>query len=209
MDETATQSLTQGRYLMVLRNLSRRQSDSSYGTLIPPRRVTMPALFLIIPLLALAIFGCRSWPGGTYRSTTSDRVIEFKSGIAYITEGHSSQAIPYESDGDKIVLKLPFMNEVLRRMPDGALSGMGGTLVKIDDVTAILIGTYESSEGEYRLRLGAEGRAVYTRLGRSIDLSYTVDGNQITLNQGSIRIPVKRHPDGSLETPEAVMKKQS
>jgi len=194
---------------MVLRNLSRRQFDSSREESERQRHAIKPFLFLMIPLLALVIFGCHSWFGGTYRSTTSDRIIEFKSGIAYITEGHSSQAIPYETSGDRIVLKLPFMNEVLRRMPDGALAGVGGTFVKIDDATAVLIGTYESSEGEYRLRLSAEGRAVYTRLGRSVDVSYTVDGNQITLNQGSIRIPVRCHPDGSLETPEAVLKKRS
>ncbi len=146
---------------------------------------------------------------GSYRGTTSDRIIEFKSGNAYISEGSSTQAVPYEVSGDKIVLKMPFMNTVLRCMPDGVLSGMGETLVKMDDATAALLGTYESSEGEYRLRLSAQGRAVYTRLGRPIITSYTVEGDKITLNQGAISIPVKRRSDGSLETPDAVLKKQS
>ena len=191
---------------MVLRNLSRMQFDYDDE---PSRRLTLRDLIVLAPVFALLMLGCRSWAGGTYRSTTSDRVIEFRSGTAYITEGHSSQAVPYKTASDKIVLRLPFMDEVLRRMPDGALSGMGEILVRVDDATALLLGIYESREGEYRLQLETEGRAVYTRLGRSIEVSYTVSGNQITLNQGTIRIPVKLRPDGSLETPDAVLNKQT
>jgi len=157
----------------------------------------------------LVLAGCHSSIDGTWRGTTSDRIIELRSGNAYITEGRSTQAVPYEISGDKIVLKMPFMNAVLRRMPDGALTGMGETLVKVDETTAALLGTYESTEGEYRLHLSAQGRAVYTRLGRSIVASYTIDGNSITLSQGTLRIPIKRRADGSLETPDAVLKKQS
>jgi hypothetical protein len=188
---------------MVLVNLSRRQCDSPS---LP--RSAFRQLF-VLTLALFALVGCRSASDGTWRGTTSDRIIELKAGSAFITEGNSTQAVPYEISGDKIVLKMPFMNAVLRRMPDGSLSGMGETLINVDDVTAALLGTYESSEGEYRLRLSAQGRAVYTRLGRSIVTSYTVNGDNITLNEGRLRIPIKRRPDGSLETPDAVLKKQS
>jgi hypothetical protein len=192
---------------MVRANLSRRQCGSSCFTSKQKRRVQLPALFATLPLILL--LACRTSTDGTYRGTTSDRVIELKSGTAYITEGNSSQAVPYEVAGDRIVLKMPFMNTVLRKMPDGALAGMGETLIKIDESTAALLGTYESSEGEYRLRLSTQGRAVYTRLGRSFTATYTISGDQITLNRGDAVIPVKRRSDGSLETPDGVLKKQS
>jgi hypothetical protein len=167
----------------------------------------LPMMAVLLPLLL--IVACRSSSEGTYRGTISDRIIELKSGTAFITEGNSSQAVPYEVSGDKIVLKMPFMNTVLRRMPDGALAGMGETLIKVDESLATILGTYESVEGEYRLHLGAQGRATYTRLGRSFTASYTVMGDQITLNHDGTLIPIKRHSDGSLETPDAVLKKQS
>jgi hypothetical protein len=197
---------------MVPRSLFRRQAGLPYKPVRRLRHVMLP--LASVSLFVLILLGCRSWSGGIYRSTSSERFIEFKSGTAYITDGNSSQAVAYKILGDKVILKLPFMNEVLRRMPDGALSGMGETLVHVDDATAVLIGAYESSDGGYRLRLGVQGRAVYTRLGISVDVNYTVDGDLITLNQitpdqNSIKIPVRRHPDGSLVTPDAVLKKRS
>jgi len=190
---------------MVARNLSRRQFDSP--AFIHRWLARLPLVAVLLPMLL--IVACRSSAEGTYRGTISDRIIELKSGTAYITEGSSSQAVPYEVSGDKIVLKMPFMNSVLRRMPDGALTGMGETLIKVDETLATILGTYESVEGEYRLHLGAQGRATYTKLGRSYTASYTVKGDQITLNHDGILTPVKRHSDGSLETPDAVLKKQS
>lgn len=83
----------------------------------------------------LLLSGCRSSNVGTYRGTVSHRVIEFRSGSAYITEGGSTQAVAYELADDKVVLKMPFMDVALQRMPDGSLSGMGETLVRVDKPT--------------------------------------------------------------------------
>jgi len=160
-------------------------------------------------LASLIMSGCRVGTEEIYRGTTSDRMIELRSGTAYITEGTSTQAVHYQVEGDRLILNLPFMNSALRRMPDGSLSGMGERLVKIDSSTAALLGTYESAGGEYRLKLGAQGHAIYSRGGRSSIAIYTFAGDQITLKQGSLSIPVKRRPDGSLETPDAVLRKQN
>ncbi|MDE1175706.1 MAG: hypothetical protein PW789_03785 [Edaphobacter sp.] len=62
-------------------------------------------------------------------------MIEFRSGSAYITEGGSTQSVAYELADDKVVLKMPFMDVALQRMPDGSLSGMGETLVRVDKPT--------------------------------------------------------------------------
>jgi|GEM_PF-3804690 len=187
--------------MIVLGNLSCRQFRLRFSPL--------KFVFLLIGSLLPALLGCRTSINGTYRGETSSRVIEFRSASAYISEGGSTQAVPYEVSADRIVLKMPFMNIVLRRMPDGSLSGMGETMVRVEDIRGSLVGNYESSGGEYQLRLSAQGHAVYTRLGRSIDGSYSMEGNILTLHQGTIRISIERRPDGSLETPDAVLKKQS
>lgn len=92
----------------------------------------LPQLFATMLSAFLLVCGCRSSNEGTYRGTLSNRVIEFRSGSAYITEDGSTQAIAYEVADDKIVLKMPFMNVALQRMPDGSLAGMGETLIKVD-----------------------------------------------------------------------------
>ncbi len=162
-----------------------------------------------LALVALLGFGCHSSVEGVWHSTSSNRVVELRAGSAYITEGNSIQAVPYEVDGDKIVLKMPFLSAVLLRMPDGTLSGMGDTMVQMNKATAGWLGLYASRDGEDSLTLSAEGRAVYTHQGRSITLTYIVYGNKLTLFQGEERIPVTRRHDGSLETPDAVLHKQS
>lgn len=155
------------------------------------------------------VAGCRNSGEEIYHSTVSDRMIELRSGTAYVTEGSSTQAVHYELEDDKVVLHFPFMNTALRRMPDGSLSGMGEVLVKIDATTAALLGTYESAGGDYRLRLEMRGQAVYTRFGQPEVATYTFSGDQITLQQGSHSIPVRRRADGSLETADAVLQKLS
>jgi hypothetical protein len=178
---------------MVMPLLCRRQSKSAMWT----------------TLLSILLCGCHSWPGGIYRSPLTDRVIEFKSGTAYITEGRSTQAIAYVVKGDRVVLQLPFTNEVLQRMPDGTLSGMGERLVKFDPATSALMGTYTSKDGEYALRFSTSDTAIYTSLGRPVNVTFTVHGNRIILQHGETQILVIRHPDGSLETPSAILRKDS
>lgn len=167
--------------------------------------------FAHLPLLAVfwMLLGCHSAEEGLWRATTSERTIELRAGNAYITEGRSIQSVPYKVEGDKIVLHMPFLNTVLQRMPDGSLSGMGETLIRLDSTSAAWLGLYESRDGEYRLQLHPGGRAVYTRLGRSQAVTYKVDGNTLTLFEGSLRIKIRRRSDGSIETPDAVLNKQS
>ncbi len=122
---------------MVIRWLSRRQTNSSPLLTTGVRHWVGKSLALRFCILFVAtmLSGCHSWPGGTFHGPVTGRVIEFKSGTAYITEGQagqSTQAVTYEVGGDKVVLQLPFTKEVLRRMPDGTLLGMGETLVQVD-----------------------------------------------------------------------------
>ncbi len=163
------------------------------------------AAALLVPLL---LAGCSPSLEGTWHGTDSDRMIELRSGKAYISEGRSTSAVPYEVTGDRVVLKTPFIDTVLRRTPDGALSGIGEKLVRVDDRIAQLLGTYESSHGEYRLRLDTQGRAVYIGPGYSGLATYTVKGADIVLTQGTRHILLKRRSDGSLETPDGVLRKQ-
>jgi hypothetical protein len=165
-----------------------------------------PVFGLLAVLLAS---GCHSSVEGVWHGTSSNRVIELRAGSAYITEGNSIQAVPYEVDGDKIVLKMPFLSTVLLHMPDGTLSGMGETMVQLNANAARWLGIYTSRDGGYRLSLSAEGRAVYTQQGHSATLTYSVDGDKLILFQGETRISVTRQRDGSLATPDAVLHKQS
>jgi hypothetical protein len=163
----------------------------------------------LLALAMLQVAGCRSSVEGVWHGTSSNRTVELRSGSAYITEGHSTQAVPYEVDGDKVVLKMPFLSTVLLQMPDGTLSGMGETLVQMPKDRSGWLGLYASRDGGDRLVLNAEGHAVYTHRGRSMELTYTVHENKLTLLQGEMRIPITRQPDGSLATPDAVLHKQS
>ena len=158
---------------------------------------------------ALCATGCRPSVEGVWHGTSSNRILELRSGSAYITEGNSTQAVPYEVDGDKVVLKMPFLSTVLLRMPDGTLTGMGETMVQMPRDKSGWLGLYESRDGVDRLALKADGRAVYTHQGRSVELPYTIHENKLTLLQGELRIPITRQPDGSLATPDAVLHKQS
>jgi hypothetical protein len=133
---------------MVIRLLSHRQIQSSRS---------ISAVLTAIACFALGLHGCRSWPSGSYRGSITGRIFEFQSGIAYITEGHSTQAISYDVDGEKVILNLPFTNEVLRRLPDGALSGMGETLLHVEESTAAVRGIYAGEEGNYRRCLPSDG----------------------------------------------------
>jgi hypothetical protein len=92
----------------------------------------LPRLSVAILSAFLLLSGCGSSNEGVYRGTVSHRVIELRSGSAYITEGGSTQAVAYEVADDKVVLKMPFMNVALQRMPDGSLTGMGETLIKVN-----------------------------------------------------------------------------
>jgi hypothetical protein len=70
---------------------------------------------------------------GTYQGALSHRIVEFRTDTAYITEGGSTQAFAYKTkDNDTIVLEMPFTRIALRRMPDGSLSGMGESFIRID-----------------------------------------------------------------------------
>lgn len=88
---------------------------------------------LAAALASSLLFACHTRPNESYRGTLSNRVIEFRSNMAYITEGGSTQAFAYRTEGsDTIVLQMPFTNVALRRMPDGSLSGMGESLVRVE-----------------------------------------------------------------------------
>ncbi len=106
--------------------LSASQRGAICSACAPPR--------LSAAILGAFLFlsGCRSSNDEIYRGTLSHRVIEFRSGSAYITEGGSTQAVAYEVADDKVVLKMPFMDVALQRMPDGSLTGMGETLIKVN-----------------------------------------------------------------------------
>jgi hypothetical protein len=149
---------------MVIRWLSHMQ--------IGPFRSSSTVL-TALACFALTLSGCRSWPSGSYRGSVTGRVIEFQAGIAYITEGRSTQAISYDVDGEKVILNLPFTNEVLHRLPDGTLSGMGETLLHIEGSAAKVRGIYASEEDKYTLPLSTRRTAVCTCLERSTKLTCT------------------------------------
>jgi hypothetical protein len=111
---------------MVSVSLSERQCRAICSTCAPSR------LSAAIMSALLCLSGCRSSNEGIYRGTLTHRVVELRSGSAYITEDGSTQAVAYEVADDKVVLKMPFMNVALQRMPDGSLAGMGETLIKVN-----------------------------------------------------------------------------
>ncbi|SDE82188.1 hypothetical protein [Terriglobus roseus] len=87
----------------------------------------------ITALASSLLLACHAKLNESYRGTLSNRVIEFRSNMAYITEGGSTQAFAYRTeDNDTIVLQMPFTNVALRRMPDGSLYGMGENLVRVE-----------------------------------------------------------------------------
>lgn len=64
-------------------------------------------------------------------------------------------------------------------------------------------GTYSDVNGSFVLELRSGGKASFTFAGQSAACTYTVEGNQITLNceQGAGKTVLTLHDDGSLTGP--------
>lgn len=105
---------------------------------MPAQRPHHPLRFLrglataaVIATATAGLSGCRSRLSGTYESANGVMTVEFHSGKAYLTMPLATVEVPYEVDGNKVILQhVAGVNVVLTRNADGSLQGPMGKLTK-------------------------------------------------------------------------------
>lgn len=88
----------------------------------------------LISAAALALAACGSHMKGKYATANGMMSVEFKGDKAYVTLPMAgTQQMPFEQDGDRVILKNADGNLVLTRNSDGSLASPMGDLKKVDD----------------------------------------------------------------------------
>jgi hypothetical protein len=82
----------------------------------------------ILPMvtITLGLVGCGF--SGTFQDDQGMVTVTFKSGKATLNLGNSTETLPYEEKGDKILVHTKMGDMVFTKNSDGSLSANGGTL---------------------------------------------------------------------------------